>query len=248
MLMVQVFQYRVRRGAGGTVENGLGGGNVVLQYRITIYAIVVTVSRRILDLCQGHAGPQTVYSIHLTQELKLDVFLKNETRCRDAAAPVPKPISAGLSIAIAGSGGTGVMTAGTLLLDAAAQAGLYGMMVRTSGPQIRGGEAAAMLRLGAGPVESLDDSFDLLLAIGWQNVHRFADEIPLHAGSIIIGDAESGEVPEVFLRSGARSVVLPLKKMAKSIPGSWINMLALGLSGALAGLSSESMEAAVSRR
>ena len=46
----------------------------------------------------------------------------------------------------------GVMTAGNLLLDAAARAGLYGLMVRTSGPQIRGGEAAALLRLGARPV------------------------------------------------------------------------------------------------
>ena len=41
------------------------------------------------------------------------------------------------------------MTAGTLLLAAAAKAGAYGLMVRTSVPQIRGGEAAAMLRLGA---------------------------------------------------------------------------------------------------
>ena len=54
------------------------------------------------------------------------------------------------SVAIAGSGGAGVMTAGTLLLEAAARAGLYGLMVRTSGPQIRGGEAAALLRLGRG--------------------------------------------------------------------------------------------------
>ena len=214
---------------------------------LPICAIVVTVSRRNLDLCQGRVGPQTVYSIHLTQEPKLDVSLTHEARCRNGAAPVPKPDGAGLSIAIAGSGGTGVMTAGTLLLDAAAQAGHYGLMVRTSGPQIRGGEAAALLRLSASPVESLDDSFDLLLALDWQNMHRFADEIPLHAGSIIIGDADGGEVPEVFLRSGARSVLLPLKKMAKSMPGSWINMLALGLSGALSGLSSDALEAAVRR-
>ena len=177
----------------------------------------------------------------------MDASVKNQTHRGNAAVPIPKPVNAGLSIAIAGSGGSGVMTAGTLLLDAAAQAGLYGMMVRTSGPQIRGGEAAALLRIGGAAVESLDDSFDLLLAIDWQNVHRFADEIPLHAGSIIIGDAEGGEVPEVFLRSGARSVVLPLKKMAKSMPGSWINMLALGLSGALAGLSAEALATAVRR-
>ena len=164
-------------------------------------------------------------------------------------APASPPISPGrgLSIAIAGSGGSGVMTAGNLLLDAAARAGLYGLMVRTSGPQIRGGEAAALLRLGNQPLESLDDSFDLLLAIDWQNVHRFADEIPLHAGSVVIGDADGGEVPPVFLASGAQSVVLPLKKMTKGMPGSWINMLALGLAGALAGLPAAALEAAVRR-
>ncbi len=176
----------------------------------------------------------------------MDAFVKSDPR-RDIAAAVPKAVGASLSIAIAGSGGSGVMTAGTLLLDAAAQAGLYGLMVRTGGPQIRGGEAAALVRMGATPLESLDDSFDLLLAIDWQNVHRFADEIPLHAGSIVIGDADGGEVPEVFLRTGARSVVLPFKKMAKSMPGSWINMLALGLSGALAGLSADALAGAVRR-
>jgi 2-oxoglutarate/2-oxoacid ferredoxin oxidoreductase subunit alpha len=177
----------------------------------------------------------------------LDDLLNSQSRPRDAGAASNPPLCSSLSIAIAGSGGSGVMTAGTLLLDAAAQAGLYGLMVRTSGPQIRGGEAAALLRLSTTPLESLDDTFDLLLAIDWQNVHRFADEIPLHAGSVVIGDAEGGEVPAVFLETGAQSVVLPLKKMAKAIAGSWINMLALGLTGALAGLSAQALEAAVRR-
>jgi 2-oxoglutarate/2-oxoacid ferredoxin oxidoreductase subunit alpha len=177
----------------------------------------------------------------------LDDLLNSQSRPRDAGAASNPPLCSSLSIAIAGSGGSGVMTAGTLLLEAAAQAGLYGLMVRTSGPQIRGGEAAALLRLSTTPLESLDDTFDLLLAIDWQNVHRFADEIPLHAGSVVIGDAEGGEVPAVFLETGAQSVVLPLKKMAKAIAGSWINMLALGLTGALAGLSAQALEAAVRR-
>ncbi len=176
----------------------------------------------------------------------MDASLNTLLEPRAAGAP-KRHSSTGLSIAIAGSGGSGVMTAGTLLLDAAAQAGLYGLMVRTSGPQIRGGEAAALLRLCGTPTESLDDSFDLLLAIDWQNVHRFADEIPLHAGSVVIGDADGGEVPQIFLDSGARSVALPLKKMAKEHAGSWINMLALGLTGALAGLPAQALEAAVRR-
>jgi 2-oxoglutarate ferredoxin oxidoreductase subunit alpha len=157
------------------------------------------------------------------------------------------PSRASMSIAIAGSGGAGVMTAGTLLLDAAAHAGRYGLMVRTSGPQIRGGEAAALVRLAPRPVDALDDAFDVLLALDWQNVNRFADEIPLRAQSLIVGDAGEGEPPAAFTASGAAVVALPLKKMAKAIPGSWANMLALGLAGTLAGLPGSSLEQAVRR-
>ena len=46
-----------------------------------------------------------------------------------------------VSIAVTGSGGSGVMTAGQLPLDAAAGVGWYGVMTRSFGPQIRGGEA-----------------------------------------------------------------------------------------------------------
>jgi 2-oxoglutarate ferredoxin oxidoreductase subunit alpha len=154
-------------------------------------------------------------------------------------------VVASVSIALAGSGGSGVMTAGTLLLNAAAKAGRYGIMVRTSGPQIRGGEAGALVRLANYPLNSLDDQFDLLLAIDWQNVNRFADEIPLGAASVMIGDPDEGEAPDVFKKTGARYVPLSLKKMAKAIPGSWTNMIALGLAGALAGIPAVALEAAL---
>ena len=161
-----------------------------------------------------------------------------------AHAP-PAGARTSLSIALAGSGGSGVMTAGTMLLEAAAQAGLYGLMVRTSGPQIRGGEAAALLRLGAEPVASLDDGFDLLLAFDWENLNRFADEIPLRASGLVVGDSGEGEPPAVFLASGARYAGVPLKKTAKAIAGSWVNMVALGLAGTLAGLPAQALEGAL---
>jgi 2-oxoglutarate ferredoxin oxidoreductase subunit alpha len=152
--------------------------------------------------------------------------------------PAHRPRKTGsVSLAIAGSGGAGVMTAGTMLLEAAARAGLYGLMVRTSGPQIRGGEAAALLRISPEPVNSLDDRFDCLIAIDWMNLQRFADEIPLDAASVVVGDPNEGALPEAFVRFGARFVPLPFKATAKSIAGSWPNMIALGLAGALLGIS-----------
>lgn len=163
---------------------------------------------------------------------------------RSASTPAPPVPARSFSVALAGSGGAGVMTAGMLLLDAAARAGLYGLMVRTSGPQIRGGEAAALLRLGPEPLATLDDGFDLLLAIDWQNLHRFADEIPLGAASLMVGDSDEGEAPEVLRATGARLVTLPLKKTAKAA-GGWVNMVALGLAGTLAGLPAAALEAAL---
>jgi 2-oxoglutarate ferredoxin oxidoreductase subunit alpha len=168
-----------------------------------------------------------------------------DTATRSEATGQTPVAKASVSIALAGSGGSGVMTAGTLLLDAAAKSGLYGLMVRTSGPQIRGGEAAALLRLARRPVHCLDDGFDLLLAIDWQNVARFADEIPLGPSSVIIGDPDQGEAPEIFRNTGARYVSALLKKMAKAIPGSWANMIALGLAGALAGVPAEALESSL---
>jgi 2-oxoglutarate/2-oxoacid ferredoxin oxidoreductase subunit alpha len=150
-----------------------------------------------------------------------------------------------LSIALTGSGGAGVMTAGSMLLDAAAQAGWYGLMVRSSGPQIRGGEAAALVRLAARPVDCLDDRFDLLIAVDWQNLHRFADEIPLDSASLMIGDPDQGEPPEAFAKRGARIAQVAFKRMAKAIPGSWPNMIVLGLAGTLAGLPSETLKSVV---
>jgi 2-oxoglutarate ferredoxin oxidoreductase subunit alpha len=165
------------------------------------------------------------------------------SRPPDGAAAAPPART--FSLALAGSGGAGVMTAGTLLLDAAARAGLYGLMVRTSGPQIRGGEAAGLLRLGTRPLGTLGDRFELLLAVDWQNLNRFADEIPLGKGSLLVGDSDAGEPPEILLAQGARYLALPLKKTAKAAGGGWVNMVALGMAGMLAGIPAAALEAAL---
>jgi 2-oxoglutarate ferredoxin oxidoreductase subunit alpha len=152
-----------------------------------------------------------------------------------------------VSVALAGSGGAGVMTAGNMLLEAAAQAGYYSLMTRTSGPQIRGGEAAAMVRVCNFPTDAQDDRFAVLAAIDWQNVSRFAAELPLAASSLIIGDPAKGEPPEPFLKSGARYIPLPLHALAKQVEGGWPNMVALGVLAGLMRLPAEALERAIAR-
>ncbi len=141
-----------------------------------------------------------------------------------------------ISIALTGSGGAGVMTAGSILLNAAARGGWFGCMTRSSGPQIRGGEAAALMRLSSRPVESHDDRFDLLVAIDWRNVERFAAELALDADSVTIGDPHAGDMPGSIVSAGARHFDIAFRDAAKKIRHGRANMIALGVLAALLGI------------
>jgi len=149
------------------------------------------------------------------------------------------------SIAVTGSGGSGAITTGLILLESVARSGFYGLMSRSVGPQIRGGESAAMVRYATTPVDCLDDRFDLLVGLDWFNVDRFADEIPLDSASLILTDPDTGDLPASLSDSNARVLVQPLKKLASGIEGGRSNMLALGMIGRLAGLPVEAMTASV---
>jgi 2-oxoglutarate ferredoxin oxidoreductase subunit alpha len=156
-------------------------------------------------------------------------------------------IAKSIAIAILGSGGAGAITAGSMLLEAAGRAGWYGLMTRSVGPQIRGGEALAMVRLAPTPVTGHGDRFDLLVALDWENAERFTDEIPLDANSLVIADADEDEVPAVIRASGARLICLALSQLGKGIAGARPNILALGLLAALLGLPTEAMTTVVAR-
>jgi 2-oxoglutarate ferredoxin oxidoreductase subunit alpha len=144
--------------------------------------------------------------------------------------------AADFSIALSGSGGSGAITAGLILLEGSAKAGLYGLMSRSVGPQIRGGESVAMLRLSTAPVDCLGDCFDLLVGLDWRNVQRFADEIPLDAQSLIVTDEAAGEIPDSLMSSDAKILRLPFQQLLSGIEGGRSNMLALGAIGYIAGL------------
>lgn len=151
------------------------------------------------------------------------------------------------SIAIMGSGGAGAITTGSLLLEAAGQVGWYGLLTRSVGPQIRGGEALAMVRLAPTPVTGHGDRYDVLVALDWHNASRFIAEVPLDDKSLIFADANGGEPPPAILATGAHLVTLPFTDLADELPGARPNLLALGMLSELLGISMDSTTQAVIR-
>ncbi|MET0066019.1 MAG: 2-oxoacid:acceptor oxidoreductase subunit alpha [Candidatus Thiodiazotropha sp.] len=149
------------------------------------------------------------------------------------------------SVAVTGSGGSGAVTTGRILLEAAAQSGFQGLMTRSAGPQIRGGESASMIRFGTAPVESMGDEYDLLVALDWLNIERFADEIPLSDRSLILYDPKAGEVPTLLRSNGAEIREIPFKVLASGLPEGRINMVALGAAAVTCGLTLEAMKEGV---
>ena len=137
--------------------------------------------------------------------------------------------SCDISVAITGSGGAGAITAGELLLELAGNNGCFGMMRRSFGPQIRGGEAASLIRIRHQPVECMNDSFDLLLALDWRNAERFAEEIALRPDSLIIADPAAGRIPAAVRELGVNIIEVPMGALAKETPAGRPNMVALGL-------------------
>ena len=142
-----------------------------------------------------------------------------------------------VTFAIVGSGGAGAITAGSILLEAAGKAGYYGVLLRSVGPQIRGGESAALVRLSTGPAENIGKEFDILVAIDWKNADRFIGDMPLAASGTAVADPKAGEVPGEIRATGAMVETCALGELAKDIPGGRANMVAVGIVAGLVGLS-----------
>jgi 2-oxoglutarate ferredoxin oxidoreductase subunit alpha len=153
-----------------------------------------------------------------------------------------------ISIAVLGSGGAGALTTGNSLLETACAAGWYGLFTRTMGPQIRGGEAAALLRFAPHPVETLPDRYDLLIGIDWLNAARFGAEIKAGPETMVISDPRGGDLPPMVSESGARVVEVPMKDMAKAIPDGRPNMIALGIAARLLGFTVEQALEPIAKR
>ena len=146
-----------------------------------------------------------------------------------------------LSIAITGAGGAGVISCGELLLQAWARQGGRGLLRKAYGPQIRGGESAALLKLTPDERYTAASLYDVVVALDWDNFNRFEDEIRLGADSRVLCE-QGGALPAAVTESGAQVIHVPFAELAAaSHKEGRVNMLALGVLGRLLGLPAASL-------
>lgn len=153
-----------------------------------------------------------------------------------------------VALALAGAGGAGVMTMGAILLETAARAGYYGLLLRRFGPQVRGGESVALLQLGTRPIASPPDTYDALIAVDWRKVETFLDEVPLAEDSVVIGDPKHGDPPAAIASRAKRVLNAHFADVAAEHRNARANVVALGVVSALVGLSEEQVLGELLRR
>lgn len=152
------------------------------------------------------------------------------TERADSAATRPRTES--IVLALVGSGGDGVALLGDLVLRMAAQQGLYGIMVQSYGPQIRGGESATVLRIARDEVHYEGEQSDLLLCFRMNDLRRFQGAVRLHERSIVILEAaEAQPLPEWLGRTERPTVRFPFATIVDGaeVEGDPKNMMGLAL-------------------
>jgi 2-oxoglutarate/2-oxoacid ferredoxin oxidoreductase subunit alpha len=158
-----------------------------------------------------------------------------------------------LIIGIAGAGGDGVVSAGESLITAAALEGFYGIMTKSFGSQIRGGEASCRLRLATEPVLNPNGPLSVAVVLDWEDFQRFGAELPVEAGTIVIYEANTGVMPDRLPLQGVRPSVVfsvPITEIAQRDAGTdkAKNIVVTGLIAGWFGIGRESMLAGIRKK
>jgi 2-oxoglutarate/2-oxoacid ferredoxin oxidoreductase subunit alpha len=128
-----------------------------------------------------------------------------------------------LVIGMAGSGGDGIVSAGESLLTAAALVGYHGVLTKSFGPQIRGGESSFRLRVCTQKVLNSGAALDIAVALNWEDFLRFGGELPVGSGTTVIYDSNTDVAPDAIPLPGvtpAEVLPVPIEQMARETGGS----------------------------
>jgi 2-oxoglutarate ferredoxin oxidoreductase subunit alpha len=122
-------------------------------------------------------------------------------------------------IGIAGSGGDGVVSAGESLMSALAVEGYYGVMTKSFGSQIRGGESSCRVRIATTPARSSGGTLDVAVALDWDDFLKFGAELPVDGHTTVLYDSACGLAPDRLPLEGIRSieaVAVPIGDLARA--------------------------------
>jgi 2-oxoglutarate/2-oxoacid ferredoxin oxidoreductase subunit alpha len=158
-----------------------------------------------------------------------------------------------LTIGMAGSGGDGIVSAGESLISAAALEGYYGMMTKSFGPQIRGGESSCRLRIATKPTFNVGGVLDVAVALNWEDFLKFGAELPVGSRTIMIYESKTGVTEDEIPIEGEKPEVVlavPIGEMARTNAGTdqAKNSIVLGLLAGWFGIARDSILSGVRKR
>lgn len=156
-----------------------------------------------------------------------------------------------LTVGMVGSGGDGVVTAGDMVLSAAAQEGLFAQAGKSFGPQIRGGESSMRVRISPTPLDNTGSGLDYLIVLNWKDYHRFKGELNLAPGGVILceADAKVALEPVPPALAGAKILPVQFQKLAEDCGAKRAkNILTLGLLSGLSNINKDRILKAIEKK
>ncbi|SEN43543.1 2-oxoacid:acceptor oxidoreductase subunit alpha [Lihuaxuella thermophila] len=150
-----------------------------------------------------------------------------------------------LSWKVGGQQGEGIDSAGEILATALNRKGYYLYGYRHFSSRIKGGHSNTKIRISTSPVRSISDELDILVAFDQETIDLNAFE--LIEGGIILADAKfNPAVPEGI---SARLLAVPFTKIAEEVGMAQMkNMVAVGASAALLGISVDAFQEVIEER
>ncbi|HSY50061.1 MAG TPA: 2-oxoacid:acceptor oxidoreductase subunit alpha [Thermoanaerobaculia bacterium] len=143
-----------------------------------------------------------------------------------------------LTFAFVGAGGDGAVAAGDIIAVSCAREGLHVIKTEAYGPQIRGGESSAVVRVSNAPIHAQADTVDALVVFSWADFARFQNELVVAPDAVIFH--EVGDEPPAEL-AGRNIYPIAFKGAAK-------NVTAIAMLATLFGLPLEAIRSAVAKR
>jgi 2-oxoglutarate ferredoxin oxidoreductase subunit alpha len=148
-----------------------------------------------------------------------------------------------LVIGMAGSGGDGIVSAGESLIRAFAIEGYYGILTKSFGSQIRGGESSCRLRASNAPVLNPGGTLDVAVALNWEDFIRFGAELTVSGQTVVVYEGATGVTADKLPLAGvtpAEAVAVPIAELARQAAGTERakNSVVLGLLAAWLGVAS----------